>query len=104
MVTYCTCCEPDSGGNHAPDCPNMNINYGITTRNAAQGYCPYCSTPYSFIVHGGHCPKVKAIEYYPNGTVKRIEFHPEYIVLIGQTGSGRVIPVHAIKELTWEPS
>ena len=36
--------------------------------------------------------------------VHRIEFHPEYIVLIGQTGSGRVIPVHAIKELTWEPS
>ena len=36
--------------------------------------------------------------------VKRIEFHPEYIVLIGQTGSGRVIPVHSIKELTWEQS
>ena len=36
--------------------------------------------------------------------VERIEFHPEYIVLIGQTGSGRVIPVHAIKELIWEPS
>lgn len=36
--------------------------------------------------------------------VKRIEFHPEYIVLIGQTGSGRVIPVHTIKELTWEQS
>ncbi len=36
--------------------------------------------------------------------VNKIEFHPEYIVLIGQTGSGRVIPVHAIKELTWEQS
>ena len=36
--------------------------------------------------------------------VRRIEFHPEYIVLFGQTGSGRVIPVHAIKELTWEQS
>lgn len=36
--------------------------------------------------------------------VNRIEFHPEYIVLFGQTGSGRVIPVHAIKELTWEQS
>lgn len=36
--------------------------------------------------------------------VKKIEFHPQYIVLFGQTGSGRVIPVHAIKELTWEQS
>lgn len=36
--------------------------------------------------------------------VKRIEFHPEYIVLFGQTGDGRVIPVYSIKELTWEQS
>jgi len=36
--------------------------------------------------------------------IKKIEFHPEYIVLINQYGGGRVIPVHAIKELTWEPA
>lgn len=36
--------------------------------------------------------------------VQKIEFHPEYIVLFGQTGDGQVIPVHAIKELTWEQS
>jgi len=36
--------------------------------------------------------------------VKKIEFHPQYIVLFGQTGSGRVIPIHALKELTWQPS
>ncbi len=36
--------------------------------------------------------------------VKRIEFHPEYIVVIKQTGDGRVVPVHTIKEFTWEPS
>ena len=36
--------------------------------------------------------------------IKKIEFHPEYIVLIKQTGDGRLVPVHAIKELTWEPS
>ncbi|MBN1491034.1 MAG: hypothetical protein JXA69_14060, partial [Phycisphaerae bacterium] len=36
--------------------------------------------------------------------VQKIEFHPEYIVLFGQTHNGRVIPVHAIKELTWEQS
>jgi hypothetical protein len=36
--------------------------------------------------------------------VKSIEFHPEYVVLMNQTGAGRLIPVHAIKSLKWEPS
>jgi hypothetical protein len=36
--------------------------------------------------------------------VKRIEFHPEYIVVIDQTDAGRVVPVHALKQLKWEPS
>ncbi len=36
--------------------------------------------------------------------VKKIEFHSQYITLHGQTGSGRVIPVHTIRELTWEQS
>ena len=36
--------------------------------------------------------------------VKRLEFHPSYLVLITQTGSGRVLPVHAIKHVTWEPA
>lgn len=38
-------------------------------------YCPYCSDDYQKISHGGTCPRVKAIEYYPNGTIKRVEFH-----------------------------
>lgn len=25
--------------------------------------------------HTGSCPRVKAIEYYANGTVKRVEYH-----------------------------
>ena len=36
--------------------------------------------------------------------IKKIEFHPEYIVLTNQYGGGRVIPVYAIKQLTWEPT
>lgn len=36
--------------------------------------------------------------------VKRIEFHPEYIVIMDQNDAGRVVPVHAIKQLKWEPS
>lgn len=37
-------------------------------------WCPYCSTEFSKIDHGGSCPKVRAIDYYPNGSVKRVEF------------------------------
>lgn len=40
-----------------------------------QGACPYCSTDYGLIYHsGGLCPKIKAIEYRPNGSIKRVEF------------------------------
>ena len=31
--------------------------------------CPYCG-----MRHGPRCPSVEAIEYYPDGTVKRVEF------------------------------
>ncbi len=33
--------------------------------------CPHCG-----VGHIGTCPKIRAIEYHPDGTVKRIEFHP----------------------------
>ena len=36
--------------------------------------------------------------------IKKIEFHPEYIVLTNQYGGGRVIPVYSIKTFTWEPT
>lgn len=32
--------------------------------------CPHCNYG-----HAGTCPRIKAIEYHPDGTVKRIEFH-----------------------------
>jgi hypothetical protein len=33
--------------------------------------CPYCGT----IPHlAGICPTIKAMEYYPDGTTKRVEF------------------------------
>lgn len=37
--------------------------------------CRYCSSPTTVVMHGGACPRVKAIEYYPDGRVKRVEFH-----------------------------
>ncbi len=36
--------------------------------------CPFCSNETSKIFHTGTCPRVKSIEYYENGKVKRIEF------------------------------
>jgi hypothetical protein len=36
--------------------------------------CGYCG-----MVHGPRCPSVKAIEFHPNGSVKRVEFFgPNY--------------------------
>lgn len=32
--------------------------------------CGHCGT-----VHIGACPRIKAIEYHPNGTVARVEYH-----------------------------
>jgi len=47
---------------------------GTASTAAMLGGCPYCSSESVQIYHGGKCPKVKAIEYYPDGTVKRVEF------------------------------
>lgn len=41
----------------------------LEAKLAKQNQCPYCDN-----THEGQCPKVKAIEYFENGQVKRIEF------------------------------
>jgi len=53
------------------------LDYGTTGESVDRiGYCPYCSNPpWSYISHCGKCPRVKAEEYYPDGTLRRIEFH-----------------------------
>ena len=38
--------------------------------------CPYCSNDWSWTIHNGKCPKVAEYEYHPNGTLKRVRFHP----------------------------
>jgi len=35
----------------------------------ATGGCQWCG-----LHHGVQCPSVKAIEYFPDGTIKRVEF------------------------------
>lgn len=39
--------------------------------------CPYCSNDITKVYHTGKCPKIKSIEYYPNGKTKKIEFKEE---------------------------
>ncbi|HEY75976.1 MAG TPA: hypothetical protein G4O00_07325 [Thermoflexia bacterium] len=43
------------------------------------GACPWCSRPsvHHWVFHNGFCPRVRAIDYYPNGSIKRVEFWPE---------------------------
>lgn len=44
--------------------PNPTFSAGGTTP------CGHCGA-----FHAGPCPRVKAVEYYPDGTVKRVEYH-----------------------------
>ena len=41
----------------------------MTTTASLQEVCRWCGS-----LHGHLCPAVKALEYYPDGTVKRVEF------------------------------
>lgn len=43
----------------------------MTTTTDVGRFCEYCGNAF----HHGICPKVKAMEYFPDGTVKRVEFH-----------------------------
>lgn len=43
------------------------------------GTCRYCG-----MHHGPKCPKVKAIEFHPNGQVARVEFFEEVRVIANQ--------------------
>lgn len=63
---------------HLDKTPNFNDGvstaFPLTTGGITSGptspACPYCSG-----WHSGECHRVKAKEYYPDGSIKRIEFH-----------------------------
>lgn len=46
----------------------------MPTVKEPEGACPHCSGPFSWVMHSGRCPWVEAIEYHPNGSIKRIEY------------------------------
>lgn len=56
---------------------------GETADSAKNLSCPYCG-----MIHilAGICPMVKAFDYYPDGTVKRVEFRdPQPVQAPSQT-------------------
>jgi hypothetical protein len=46
-----------------------------TTSCTNEGACPYCSSGGYTVFHSGACPRIKSIEYYQNGTIKKVEFN-----------------------------
>lgn len=60
-----------------------------TTTVPTKQPCEHCSRPPSYVYHDGRCPLVRAIEYYPDGGIKRIEFVDERPNIVYQLpGSG----------------
>lgn len=53
------------------DTPNRTAGVGIYDMYRLHGLaqCQWCG-----IWHGPRCPQVQAVEYHPDGTVRRVEF------------------------------
>lgn len=63
------------------------MSYPTHTSTASEtAKCPYCAG-----LHDAVCTLVKAIEYYPDGTRKRVEFHPPQPVVGNQWPPGTVV-------------
>lgn len=43
--------------------------FGVNTMTLMPRLCPWCG-----ITHGPRCPSIQAIEYHPDGSIKRVEF------------------------------
>lgn len=55
--------------------------------------CRYCG-----MIHGPKCPSIKAIEYHPDGTVKRIEF-----VTPADYFQNQPLPMPIVPPVWWPP-
>lgn len=42
----------------------------ISSTSVTMSSCKHCE-----MIHGGVCPKIKAIEYYPDGSIRRVEYY-----------------------------
>lgn len=56
---------------------------------AANGSCMHCGSGFP---HQGTCPRIHAIEYYPDGTVKRVEYVQPLTLTAGPAFAG--LPAH----------
>ena len=65
-------CPPATGG-------TLSDEATMVVQVLPPGACPWCSRPleHHWVFHNGPCPRVKAIDYYPDGSIKRVEFWPE---------------------------
>lgn len=65
--------------------------------NGAQAPCHLCG---SIIRHLGVCPSVKAIEYYPDGTVRRMEFMcpSDYAIPVSVPDPSPAPPLWSLKQ------
>lgn len=61
-----------------------------TNTVSPEGQCPWCGP----VWHSGMCPRVEAIEYHQNGTIKRVEFR--------EAGMAERLP--RIAEWEWNPT
>lgn len=46
----------------------------MTTVYSTPTACPHCSGVGTLVYHSGVCPKIKSIEYNPDGSIKKIEY------------------------------
>lgn len=51
--------------------------------------CPHCGGMH---FNGSTCPRISAIEYWPDGTIKRVEYHPAAANPVISTHTGGVTP------------
>lgn len=49
---------------------NLQTSPGMIDESSPDPVCVHCGTE-----HKGLCPRIKALEYHQDGTVKRIEYH-----------------------------
>lgn len=59
----------------------------MNTSSAVIDVCAWCGRSHSGL---GRCPEVKALEYYPDGAIKRVEFYTpndNYPPMVGYGGS-----------------
>lgn len=50
--------------------------------------CRWCG----YVQHMGVCPRVKALDYYPDGTIKHVEFFPQW------AAPGKTKPIEIVPE------